>query len=140
MNFSAFPWGGNRWSRVAGVVTYTVAVGEEVTFYSPDSGVFGLAEPGSGVTRLNMDGRISWGDKTVSKFSAVPNMTKHCYDLPGVYTARMKQLGQFTWSAEEGSCSYECSSPPREFLVHVVTEGSRGQCDKSKLTKADPEN
>lgn len=101
---------GNQWCQLPLKVSAsktTIAVNEQVSI-ALNSGNLGSVD-GHYHTVVNPPGGfVDWGDDSGMSGGGGTFTLAHKYKKPGTYTVRAFIQGEYHWSANDGSCSYEC--------------------------------
>jgi len=79
----------------------------------------GVGDLGSGKPLVDPGGgSVDWGDGATSPFAKLADGSyQHTYSKPGSYSLTIKEIGQFKWNADDGSCSFYCRAEKHDSVV-----------------------
>jgi len=105
----------------------------------------GVGDLGSGKPLVDPGGgSVDWGDGKTSTFPKLTDGSySHTYAKEGAYSLTIKEIGQFKWNADDGSCSFYCRAEKHESVVvkakSLTTEQITAllKADKSAQAKKD---
>jgi hypothetical protein len=97
----------------------------------------GAGDLGSGKPLVDPGGgSVDWGDGTTSSFPKLGDGSYgHTYAKEGAYSLTVKEIGQFKWNADDGSCSFYCRGEKHDSVV--VKPKSLSVKQMTALLKAD---